>query len=186
MFAYQQCWVMVSKLMHVTVKVMCHGAFLSACCSCITFPHNVHSATATLSDQLSPRTPPVCPQTVQVSLTCSTSEPDAASTSAVNGSPSLKKSPSSQDSNSLSLLTEMSGVEAPVPLRSVSVLQSLVSGLPRWRGELGNKWGWWWRSWWEPSGELSEGRREGSCCILGGGRDIRVRFQTSAYGRDIL
>lgn len=74
----------------------------------------------------------MCPQTVQVSLTCSTSEPDAALASALNESLSLKKSPSSQDSNSLSLLTEMSGVEAPVPLRSVSVLQSLASGLPRW------------------------------------------------------
>lgn len=81
-----------------------------------------------------------------------------------------EKSPSSQDSNSLSLLTEISGVEAPVPLRSFSVLQSLASGLPRWRGEGGNKWGWWRRSWRELSGELSEGRREGSCCILGGGR----------------
>lgn len=73
--------------------------------------------------------------------------------------------PSSQDSNSLSLLTEISGVEAPVPLCSVSVLESLASGLAR-RGEAGSKCGWWRRSWWEPVGELSEGRREGSCCSL--------------------
>lgn len=84
-----------------------------------------------------------------------------------------EQSLSSQDSNSLSLLTEISGVEAPVPLRSVSVLQSLASGLPRWRGEVGSKWGWWRRSWREPSGELSEGRREGSCCSLCRGRDKR-------------
>lgn len=88
-------------------------------------------------------------------------------------SPSLRGIPLSQDSNSLSLLTEMSGVEAPVPLRSFSVLQSLASGLPRWRGEAGNKWGWWRRSGWEPSGEPSVGRREGSCCSLGGGKSER-------------
>lgn len=87
------------------------------------------------------------------------------------------KSPSSQDSNSLSLLTEMSGVDAPVPLRSVSVLQSLASGLPKWRGEVGNKCGWWRLSWWELSGELSCGRREGSCCSLRGGRDGRVKSE---------
>lgn len=46
----------------------------------------------------------------------------------------------SQDSNSLSLLTEMSGVDAPVSRCSVSSLQSLASGLPKWRGELGNMW----------------------------------------------
>lgn len=79
---------------------------------------------------------------------------------------SVSGEPPSQDSNSLSLLTEISGVEAPVPLRSFSVLQSLASGLPRWRGELGSKWGRWWRSWRDPSGELSEGRMEGSCCSL--------------------
>lgn len=58
---------------------------------------------------------------------------------------SLKASLSarSQDSNSLSLLTEMSGVDAPVSRCSVSSLQSLASGLPRWRGELGNMWAGW-------------------------------------------
>lgn len=132
-----------SKLTHITVKVMRHGAFfLSACCFCISFLCNVHS---------------------QPHQVASPSE-NTSSVSTVTDSPSVfnvqhvlsvtplappqgtrvrrpKRVPSSQDSNSLSLLTEMSGVEAPVPLRSVSVLQSLASGLPRWRGEVGNKWG---------------------------------------------
>lgn len=105
---------------------------------CVLFLHVIPfqcplAATATL------KTPPVCPQTVQMSPTHSVS--DAAVSPAGSESLSLKRVPSSQGSNSLSLLTEMSGVEAPVPLRSVSVLQSLASGLPGWRGEVGNKWG---------------------------------------------
>lgn len=48
---------------------------------------------------------------------------------------------SSQDSNSLSLLTEISGVEAPVPLWLVPVLESLASGLPRRRGDGGSRCG---------------------------------------------
>lgn len=74
----------------------------------------------------------------------------------------------SQDSNSLSLLTEMSGVDAPVSRCSVSSLQSLASGLPKWRGELGNMWAWWRCSWLELLVEFSEGAREGSCCSLCG------------------
>lgn len=82
---------------------------------------------------------------------------------------------SSQDSNSLSLLTEISGVEALVPARSVSVLQSLASGLPGCWGEVGSRWEWCWRSWKEPSVDPSEGRREGSCWSLEGwGRDINT------------
>lgn len=69
------------------------------------------------------------------------------------------------DSNSLSLLTEMSGVEAPVPLGPVPELQTLFSGLP---GRCGDEP---WRcvlcSEEEHSGELPEGRREESCCSLG-------------------
>lgn len=83
---------------------------------------------------------------------------------------SLKASPAaaSQDSNSLSLLTEMSGVDAPVSRCSVSSLQSLASGLPKWRGEPGNMWAWWRCSWLELLVEFSEGAREGSCCSLCG------------------
>lgn len=100
------------------------------------------------------------------------------------------ESPSSQDSNSLSLLTEISGVEAPVPLGSGSVLQSLASGLPGWRGEAGSRWGWWWRPWREPLGELSEGRREGSCCSLHQGTEKRRRvrslvFKSASVGADL-
>lgn len=83
---------------------------------------------------------------------------------------SLEASPAAQDSNSLSLLTEMSGVDAPVSRCSVSSLQSLASGLPRWRGELGNMWAWWRCSWPELLVEFSEGAREGSCCSLRGGK----------------
>lgn len=75
-----------------------------------------------------------------------------------------------QGSNSLSLLTEISRVEAAVRLCSISVLQSLASGLLlRWWREEGNRWGWWWRSWLVLSGEVSEAKREESCCILSGG-----------------
>lgn len=69
------------------------------------------------------------------------------------------------DSNSLSLLTDMSGVEAPVPRGPVPELQSLFSsGLPGrcgeepWRCALCSE---------EHSGELPEGWRDGSCCSLG-------------------
>lgn len=103
---------------------------------------------------------------------------------------SATESPSSQDSNSLSLLTEISGVEAPFPLGSGSVLQSLASGLPGWRGEAGSRWGWWWRPWREPLGELSEGRREGSCCSLHQGTEKRRRvrslvFKSASVGADL-
>lgn len=152
---------------------MCHGAFLSACCSCISFPYNTTQSHIKWPPPPTENTFSVSTDSSSVFNRCLSLMTDAALASAGNESLSMKRSPSSQDSNSLSLLTEISGVEAPVPLRSVSVLQSLASGLPGWRGDAGNKWGWWWRSWREPSDERSEGRREESCCSLGGGRDER-------------
>lgn len=100
---------------------------------------------------------------------CPRRPPSAPSASRISQA-SLKASlaAASQDSNSLSLLTEMSGVDAPVSRCSVSSLQSLASGLPKWRGELGNMWAWWRCSWLELLVEFSEGAREGSCCSLCG------------------
>ena len=77
----------------------------------------------------------------------------------------------SQDSNSLSLLTEMSGVEALVPRGPVPELQSLARGLlaPPC-GEEERR-----RSWEEHSGELPEGWRLGSCWSLEEGAGVRGR-----------
>lgn len=146
---------------------------------CIMFLHIVPFTMSTLNGLpalLPLRTAPACPrpQTGQVSLKCVWGWRQSRRHHLCRERQSVhEKSPSSQDSNSLSLLTEISGVEAPVPLCSVSVLQSLASGLPR-RGEVGSKWGWWRRSWRESLGELSEGRREGSCCSLDKDRKMRV------------